>query len=93
MVHIQEWAEYKPDKVEVDKWRRKIEDAYKVEDFNGEKIVVVDDKINYLTGPFANKKVVVNRIFNDLSYDLSHERLHVPSLRKAIKDWVDARSI
>jgi hypothetical protein len=93
MTHLKEYSEFRPDRVEVDKWRRKVEDQYEVKEFNGERMVLVDDKINFLTGPFANKKRVVNRIFNELSYDLSHERLHVPSLRKAIKDWVDDQSL
>jgi len=93
MRHILEYSEHRPDRVEVEKWLRKVEDLYEVREFNGERIVVVDDKINYLTGPFANKKMVVNRIFNDLAEGRSHERIHVPSIRRAIKDWVDARSL
>ena len=93
MRHLLEYNEFRPDPVEVAKWRQLVDSEYTVSDFQGEKIVVVDDKMNFLTGNFVNKKRLVGRIYNDISGKHSHIRLHTPSLRKAVKDWVDSHAL
>ncbi len=87
-----EYNEHRPDRVEVAKWRQVVENEYTVGEFDGQKIVVVDDKMNFLTGNFVNKKRLVNRICNDISAAYEHMPRHIPSLRKAVKDWVDGHA-
>lgn len=90
--HLLEYSEYRPDRVEVAKWRRLLEDEYRTDEYNGDKVVIVEDKMHFLTGPFLNKKYLVNRVVSDIKYRHEHMRTHEPSLRKAVKDWVDSFS-
>lgn len=92
MRHLVEYNEFRPDPVEVAKLRKVVDSEYKVSDFQGERIVVVDDKMNFLTGNFVNKKRLVHRICNDISAAYAHLPLHTPSLRRAVKEWVDSHA-
>lgn len=53
------------------------------------KYIVVNDKIFSVSGPFLNKGRLTNIIFNDIESDIVDP--HTPSLRKAIKDWIDSK--
>jgi hypothetical protein len=92
MKFLNEYKDFEPAADLVEKYRKEIEEKYKVIDdkTSGYKLVLIDDRIYYLNGPYGYKSKVVNRIFFDMSYDSS---LHEPSLRRAIKDWVDYNSI
>jgi hypothetical protein len=91
MKFLNEYTDFEPRQDLVEKYREEIEKKYEViSDNNTEyKLVLIDDRIYYLNGPYGFKSKVVNRIFFDMSYD---NDIHEPSLRKAIKDWVDYNS-
>lgn len=94
MRHLMEYNEHRPDPVEVARWRRVVEDEYggKVGEFDGQKYVVVDEKMNFLTGNFMNKGRLVHRICNEITFAHEHAPPHTPSLRRAVKDWVDSHA-
>jgi hypothetical protein len=52
-------------------------------------MVLVDERLYYLGGPYSNKSRLSARMYFDLTYD---EKFHEPSLRRAIKDWIDYNS-
>ena len=91
MKFLNEYADFEPRQDLVEKYREEIEQNYKViTDNNTEyKLVLIDDRIYYLSGPYGSKSNVVNRIFFDMSYG---NDIHKPSLRKAIKDWFNDNS-
>jgi hypothetical protein len=91
MKFLNEYTDFEPRQDLVEKYREEIEKKYEfISDNNTEyKLVLIDDRIYYLNGPYGFKSKVVNRIFFDMSYD---NDIHEPSLRKAIKDWVDYNS-
>ncbi len=89
MKYLDEFERYKPRESDIDKWIKIIDSEYEVKVYHGEKIVVVDDKINWLSGNFQNKGLLVNRIFNDI--DSKYPDTHEPSLRRAIKNWIDSK--
>lgn len=93
MKHLFEFNQWKPDNIEVTRWCDIISHEYEVSEYNGEKIVVIDDKINWLTGAFSNKKLLTQRMFNDISGLYEHKQIHVASLRKAIKNWIDSQQL
>jgi len=88
---IKEFSEFQPKEELVKKYFSQIEEKYQIikDSMSGHKIVLIDEKIYYLSGPFGNKKRLTNRIYFDITYDAD---FHEPSLRKAIKDWVDINS-
>jgi hypothetical protein len=52
-------------------------------------MVLIDDRLYYLAGPYVNKGRLSARMYFDLTYD---EKFHEPSMRRAIKDWIDYNS-
>jgi len=88
---ITEYSEFLPKDDLVDKYYKQIGDKYEVitDNISGYKLVLIDERIYYLNGPYGFKSKIINRIFFDMSYDSD---IHQPSLRRAIKDWVDNNS-
>jgi hypothetical protein len=89
---IKEFSEYFPKKDLVSKYKEEISDKYEVifDKMSGYKLVLIDDKIHYLTGPFRYKNKLMNRIYFDLNDSGTY---HEASLRKAIKEWVSENTI
>ena len=67
-----------------------VSDNFKVriDNLTKQKMVIVDEKIHYLTGPFVNKTRTLNKMYHEIQQD----EFHVPSLRKAIRDWISKNS-
>jgi hypothetical protein len=91
MKYLKFYESYKSDihpiEYEVKKWEDYLSNEYEIKEYSGYKIILIDDKIFYLNGPFARKNNTVQKIFNDISYKI--EDIHKPSLRKAIKNWLN----
>lgn len=85
---------YQPDNDSVERWIKFIENKYQIKDYNGMKIIEIDYKSYYLSGPLFNKNRITQKIFFDITNDesLSESQIHIPSLRKAIKNWIDLNS-
>ena len=92
MKHISQFSEWKPIPEIVKDYLDILYKNYQVKDFQNYKIVLIDDKIYYFSGPFVNKGNLTNKIFSEV-YDkyLLHSS-HEPSLRRAIKNWIDSNS-
>lgn len=88
MRYIFEWNKFNPDSKEVEKWESVIYSKFPIKSHRGDKYVLVDDKPYYLTGNFIRKNELVNKI----SIILSDNKTHLPSLRRAIKNWFDKNS-
>lgn len=84
----------KPIESKVNEYKKIIKDRYKInkKNYQGRKMAyaVVDEKIIYLDGPFSSKSRLINKINLDMK-DIKN--LHEPSLRRAIKDWIDENTI
>lgn len=91
MKYIKEFNEYEPDQESVLEWEKYLDQNYQIEDFRGDKLIVIDDKPLYITGSLFNKGRLTDKIFNDISYKEGLE-IHEPSLRRAIKNWIDGHS-
>ena len=91
MRHLSKYAEWKPIPELVKDYEDLIYQKYNIKDYNDNRIIVVDDKIHYLTGPFVNKGNLTNIMYHDISEEIIHSS-HEPSLRRAIKNWIDENS-
>jgi hypothetical protein len=91
MKFIKEFNDYKPTDKEVEKWSKYLNDTYKVKihSHNNEKYVHIDDKSYFLTGWLFNKGRLTDKIFYDVLYNFEEKNIHKPSLRKAIKNWIE----
>lgn len=91
MLIIKEYSEFQPKEDLVTQYRKMIDEKYEVinDKITGYKMLLVDDRLYYLGGPYSNKSRLSARMYFDLTYD---EKLHEPSLRRAIKDWIDYNS-
>ena len=58
------------------------------------KTIEVSGKNQYLSGPILVKSRLVDKLFYDIKYDADEKGsvIHEPSLRKAIKIWIDKHS-
>jgi hypothetical protein len=86
--YIKEFNKYQPDEQSVKDLEKYIDDRYEIIDFRGNKLIVVDDKPYYLSGFLFNKGRLTDKIFYDITSEVMD--LHEPSLRKAIKNWIDS---
>ena len=88
---IDKFEEYKPKISKVSEYRKLINRSFssQLDTYSGQKIVIVDDKVNYLTGPFTNKSRLLARMFWDIEQPAD---IHEPSMRRAIKDWIEDNS-
>jgi hypothetical protein len=87
------YENYLPETESVGRWVEKITKDFPVKEENildkNVKYVMVDDKICYITGPFANKSRLINKIVLHYEYYLEESNIHIPSIRKAIKIWFE----
>lgn len=88
---IKEYSEFSPKQELVDQYRKLLDDKYEViyDKNSGYKMVLVDERLYYLGGPYVSKGRLSARMYFDLTYD---EKFHEPSMRRAIKDWIDDNS-
>jgi hypothetical protein len=92
MKFLENYSDYQPQNNLVDEYLKIISSKYKSKSspYVPHKYVEVDDRMHYLSGNFKNKGRLIDKIFFDLTYD---NEFHKPSLRKAIKIWIDDNSM
>jgi hypothetical protein len=91
MKYIKEFNEYQPDESSVTDLEKYLNVRYEIKDFRGDKLIVIDDKPYYLTGFQFNKGRLTDKIYYDVTSEVMD--LHEPSLRRAIKNWIDKHSM
>jgi len=91
MKYIKEFNEYQPDESSVTDLEKYLNVRYEIKDFRGDKLILIDDKPYYLTGFQFNKGRLTDKIYYDVTSEVVD--LHEPSLRKAIKNWIDKNSM
>jgi hypothetical protein len=87
-------SSYEPRDKEVEELVEVIDKRYKVKVDRKMSYVMIDDKVHYLSGFLFNKGRIVNKMFLDIKYYFEEigKKLNEPSLRKAIKTWIDLNS-
>jgi hypothetical protein len=80
---------------QVKNWIQYLDDNYPVSIFRNMKTIQVSGKTQYLSEPLLVKSRLVDKLFLDIKYDADENGsvVHEPSLRKAIKTWIDKNSI
>jgi hypothetical protein len=91
MKYIREFNEYQPDESSVTDLEKYLNVRYEIKDFRGDKLILIDDKPYYLTGFQFNKGRLTDKIYYDVTSEVMD--LHEPSLRKAIKNWIDKHNM
>lgn len=91
MKYIKEFNEYQPDESSVRDLEKYLDVRYEIKDFRGDKLILIDDKPYFLTGFQFNKGRLTDKIFYDVTSEVMD--LHEPSLRRAIKNWIDKHSM
>jgi len=78
----------------VNKWMEFLDKRYPISDFRNMKTIQIEDKMRFLSGSFLTKKRLTDQIFYDITTDeeMQGSVIHEPSLRKAIKEWIDKHS-
>jgi hypothetical protein len=78
----------------VNKWMEFLDKRYPISDFRNMKTIQIEDKMRFLSGSFLTKKRLTDQIFYDIKTDeeMQGSEIHEPSLRKAIKEWIDKYS-
>ena len=86
-------GDYTPDDNSVNSWLEYLNNKYEVKSDNDISYITIDYKTYYISGPLFNKQRVTQKIFLDITEDesLSGSKIHIPSLRKAIKKWLDLK--
>lgn len=88
---------YQPNVDMVNKWIELLNERYPVKSNNIlgtiSKYIILDDKPFYLSGTLSNKSILVNVIFNEVKHEMSESHIHYPSLRRAIKEWIELNRI
>ena len=87
MRYLKEFNEYEPKTDKVSEYKDLLDRKYNISEYQDDKFVIIDDKSYYLTGTFFNKGFLTKKIFNDVIHQITD--VHEPSLRKAIKNWID----
>lgn len=87
MKYIKEFNEYESDESSVRDLEKYLDVRYEIKDFRGDKLILIDDRPYYLSGFQFNKGRLTDKIFYDITSEVMD--LHEPSLRKAIKNWID----
>ena len=95
MKYLKEFNEYKPDIDSVEKWVSFLDDKYKIQNIDDSRFIMIDDKPYHLKGFLFNKGKLTDRIFWDIKYESEENgsKIHEPSLRKAIKNWIDKHNM
>lgn len=80
--------------MQVNNWIKYLEENYPISNFRNMKTIQVSGKTKYLSEPFLTKSKLVDKLFIDIKYDADEKGsvIHEPSLRKAIKTWIDKNS-
>lgn len=93
MRYIKEYNEYQPNEDTVKRWCDYLDNNYPIKQ-DSDRFIVIDDKSYFLTGILFNKGRLVNKIFSDIFYSdkMSGSKIDKPSLRRAIKNWIDINS-
>jgi len=80
---------------QVKNWIQYLDDNYPISIFRNMKTIQVSGKTQYLSEPLLVKSRLVDKLFLDIKYDADENGsvVHEPSLRKAIKTWIDKNSI
>lgn len=91
MKFIDDYSDFLPQEDIVSDYKDLVDKKYQIidDESSGYKVVLIDDRLYYLTGPFGFKSKLANRIYFDMS---SEKEYHEPSLRKAIKEWIVTNS-
>ena len=78
----------------VNKWMEFLDKRYPISDFRNMKTIQIEDKMRFLSGPIMTKSRLKQQIFYDIttSEEMQGSEIHEPSLRKAIKEWIDKYS-
>jgi hypothetical protein len=87
-------SSYEPRDKEVEDIIKVLDEKYQVKIDRKMSYIIIDDKAYYLSGFLFNKSRLVNKIFLDMMYHFEEigRQTHEPSLRRAIKSWVDLNS-
>jgi hypothetical protein len=80
--------------MQINNWIKYLDENYPVSIFRNMKTIQISDKTQYLSEPFLTKSRLKNKLFLDIKYDADEKGsvIHEPSLRRAIKDWIDKNS-
>jgi len=80
--------------MQINNWIKYLDENYPVSIFRNMKTIQVSDKTQYLSEPFLTKSRLKNKLFLDIKYNADEKGsvIHEPSLRRAIKDWIDKNS-
>lgn len=78
----------------VNKWKEFLKERYPISDYRNMKTIQIEDRLKFLSGNFLTKKRLTDQIFYDIKTDqeMQESEIHEPSLRKAIKEWIDSHS-
>jgi len=103
MIHLENFNSYdsggnKPITKSVSEWVNNLDKRYKIIIINDEqygelKSIIIDEKNYYLSKPLVNKSRLRTKIFFAIKSEMEESRIHVPSLKKAIKIWIDKKTI
>lgn len=89
MKFLESFSDRNPDDKQVKMWEDYLDKNYtNFYDTEFGKMIMVDDKSYFL----KDKGELTNRIFFDIK-NVIEANLHEPSLRKAIKNWIDRLNI
>lgn len=79
---------------QVNNWLKYLDENYPISVFRNMKTIQVMDKTQYLSEPLLVKSRLVDKLFIDIKYDADEKGsvIHEPSLRRAIKVWIDKNS-
>ena len=90
MNFILEFDKWKPDPKQIQFWQNYVEEHYPVKMYDGAKFIIIDENPLYITGNYANKGRLIQKVYWDIETTYQGE-IHEPSLRKAIKFWYDTK--
>lgn len=90
MKYLKEYSEYQPEENQVSRWIEYIEENYQIKTEKEDKFIMIDDKPFYLTGFMFNKGRITNSLFWDIISSKKESKIHEPSLRKAIREWINS---
>jgi hypothetical protein len=87
---IREFDKFEPESSEVKRCEEIIKDNYPIHIWKEDKYISISDKTYFLTGSLLNKGRLTDKIFFDMKDD--YPETHDPSLKKAIRNWINKHS-